>query len=58
MLVCKPVLVCTQFMLVQPRLLQLDTLREVEEVQLLRTNVTEVDTVVGLEVELFARYYL
>lgn len=31
MLVCKPVIVCTQFMLVQPRLLQLDTLQDLEE---------------------------
>lgn len=48
MLACKPVIVCTQFMLVQPRLLQLDTLQEVEELQLLRSNVTDVDTVIGL----------
>jgi hypothetical protein len=47
MLVWKPVLICTQFMLVQPRLLQVDTLQEVEEVQVPRPNVTDVDTVVA-----------
>jgi hypothetical protein len=35
-------------MLVQPRLLDLDTLQKVEEVQLLRSNVSVVDTVIGL----------
>ena len=37
-------------MLLQPRLLQLDTLQDVEELQLLRSNVTEIDIVVGLDV--------